>query len=154
MELSDYHPEFYEVVTEDGKRYLSYRCFTHNKFHLIRTIAKEISKIRSAFRLVNKRTEDNLILHCGKGEIPNFDGDGFQIKITPTQSIPKPERDKLRKKLKLMVEKIPHVLLSDHEIASTRTILEQRIDKLAIMEIKLKQSKKEMEEDLKLIKKG
>lgn len=154
MNIVDYYPEFYEVVTEDGKRYLSYSCFTHNKFHLIRTTAKEISKIRSAFRLVHKRTEDHLILSCVKGEIPKFDGDGFQIRITPTQSIPKPERDKLRKKLNRMVEKIPHVLLSDHEIASTRTILEQRIGTLSDMEIKLKVAKKDMEEDLKLIKKG
>lgn len=150
----DYTPDFYEVVTADGKRYLSYPCFKCNKNHLIRTTSKEISKIRASFRIVQKHNDDQLILHCGKGKIPEFDGDGIQIALTPKTTIPKPERDKLRKKLIRMVEKVPHVLLSDHEIASTRTILEQRIDTLSNMEIKLKVAKKDMEEDLKLIKKG
>lgn len=154
MDLSDYHPEFYEVVTEDGKRYLSYTCFNCNNFHLIRTTSKEISKIRASFRIVQKHNDDQLILHCGKGKIPEFDGDGIQIVLTPKTTIPKTERDKLRKKLKRMIERIPAIYLSEHEIASTQTILTQRIEKIGEMEGKMKEAKEQMEKDLELITKG
>lgn len=153
MDIEDYVPEFYELNTADGRRFLSYRCFKCNNNHLIRTTSKEISKIRASFRIVKKNRDDRLLLHCGKGEAPDYDGDGIQIVLMPKSAIPKPERDKLRKKINRIIAKMPQVYFSDSDLISTETLINQRLEYMENMEIKLADAKVKMEEDLKKLKK-
>ncbi len=155
MDIEDYVPEFYELITEDGRRFLSYRCFKCNKNHLIRTTSKEISKIRASYRIVNKNKnqDDRLLLHCGKGETPDYDGDGIQIVLTPKSAITKPERDKLRKRIERIKQQIPQVYLSSSEIISAEKMITDKLKRYDQFAEQLIEAKEELNESLEKLKK-
>ena len=150
--LDEYHPEFYELVTMYGKRYLSYHCFKCNKKHLIKTTAKEIARVRSAWRIVKKHNSDILILHCGKGEIPEIRNDGISMVIVPQSIISKSERDSIRKRIKRIIERLPFVAYKDSEITSTEALLKERIEKMENWKERMENAKKQMESDLEYLK--
>lgn len=151
-----YTPEFYELVTADGKRYLSYHCFKCNKKHLIRTSQKEIARIRASFRIVTSRKgrmdDEMLILHCGKGKVPNIETDGIHIVITPNSIIPKRERDMIRKRIDRIVKFLPRIYYDNEEITTTEKMINQRIEKMNDQEQRIIKAREQMKKDLENLK--
>ena len=154
MSIGDYYPEFFELVTGDGKRYLSYHCFTCNCKHLIRSTADEIKRIRASFRMVNKAWQEDevLILHCDRKELPLIEHDGIQITISPKSKIPKSEGDMIRKRIKRIVEQMPFVYYDNEEITSTEKMILERIAKFENLEERIGKAKVQMKEDLNRLK--
>jgi len=154
MNEHEYTPEFYELVTADGKRYLSYHCFSCNCKHLIRSTANEIARIRASLRMVEKawQQDEVLILHCGKKKIPKYEGDGILIVITPKTIIPKREADKIRKRIARIIEELPYVYYDNEEITSTEKMILDKVLKFENLEEKISKAKKELKKDLEKLK--
>ena len=131
MDIHDYDPDFNELVTREGKRFLSYNCFTCNKKHLIVSSSKENGRIRSAWKMIDKSNNDDvLILHCAKGKTPDYDGNGIIIVINPTNQITKQDRDKIRKRIQRILERNPYVRYMEEEIKNAEQVLLERIEKM------------------------
>ena len=154
MNIHNYDPDFNELVTRDGKRYLSYNCFCCNKKHLIISSAKENARIRSAWRMVSKSYEDKLVLYCAKGKKPDYDGDGILIAITPTNQISKQDRDKIRKQIQRILDRNPYVRYMEEEIKNAEQILQERIDKMKSYGVRIEETLADLRRGLKKIKEG
>lgn len=154
MNIHDYDPDFNELVTREGKRFLSYHCFTCNKKHLIISSAKENARIRSAWKMIKKSNNDDvLILHCANGKPPKYEGNGIMIAISPTNQITKQDRDKIRKQIQRILVRNPYVRYMEDEIKNAEQVLQERIEKMKSYKDRIDDSLISLKSGLKEIRK-
>jgi len=154
MNIRDYNPNFNELVTMEGKRYLQYHCFNCNKPHLIVSSAKENARLRSAWNMVKKSPNDFLVLYCDKGKPPQYDGDGIMIAISPTNQITKQDRDMIRKRINRILDRNPFVRYMEDEIKKAEQVIQERIDKMKQYKVRIDESLVDLQRGMTAIRKG